>query len=396
MLVVKRRFRLPQLVAAVMLLPIAGCVVVPYPVSNETVQTDGVDTAGQVYVTVGPRELIDDVSRRIVKLNPNIELVDPLTFRDTAFPEGGWSLQELLESDRCTQVAEQLDMQYLVLLTPAVVETGEEEGFFFPLLIGAMAVSEDSTLNALIIDLRDRSVVSQLSASSSGRGRMLYYVIIIVAADPMTESAVIRGLSESIAETLAVESHFGSLRIAVLAAEASENIEGQPSASKLLSPEEIEKQSKRRLFEAKLNKEIGTYCPNADLGHADAQKHIGDLYYLGTHGIKRDLILAYVWYSLAAMGENKEATKQLQPLVDELSPHQADEAVRQLLDWKPGQCERDLNDAILESPIKESVSPKQPRFVLELYSRGKRLLKTVDFTEKGFYSCCNLPQQTGL
>lgn len=97
-----------------------------------------------------------------------------------------------------------------------------------------------------------------------------------------------------------------------------------------------------------LNKEIKAYCQSADSGQADAQKHIGDLYYLGIHGIKRDLILAYVWYSLAAMGENKEVTKQLQSLVDELSPHQVDEAVRKLLDWKPGQCERDLNNAISE------------------------------------------------
>jgi hypothetical protein len=45
--------------------------------------------AGQIYITVGPRELIDNVSKRIVKQNPNIEIVDPLTFRDTAFPAGG-------------------------------------------------------------------------------------------------------------------------------------------------------------------------------------------------------------------------------------------------------------------------------------------------------------------
>ena len=88
--------------------------------------------------------------------------------------------------------------------------------------------------------------------------------------------------------------------------------------------------------------------PEYASGQADAQKHIGDLYYLGIHGIKRDLILAYVWYSLAAMGENKEVNKQLQSLVDELSPRQVDEAVSKLLNWKPGQCERDLKNTIIE------------------------------------------------
>jgi hypothetical protein len=48
----------------------------------------------------------------------------------------------------------------------------------------------------------------------------------------------------------------------------------------------------------KLNKEIGTYCPNAELGHSDAQKKIGDLYYEGLPGLKKDYIQAYVWYSL--------------------------------------------------------------------------------------------------
>lgn len=346
-LVIKRRFRLAQLFSGVIFLLIAGCVVVPYPVSHETARVDEVEITDQIQVTVGPRELIEDVSSRIVKHNPNIELVDPLTFRDAAFPSGNWSLQELLKPENRTRVAEQLDIQYLVLLTSALVETGEEEGFLIPFL-GAMAVPEDSTLSALIIDLRDGSVITQLSATSSGKGRMLYYVIIIVAADPMTESAVISGLSKSIAETLAAKSHSGKLRIAILAAETPENIGGQPSATTTPSPEELEKQQKKHLFEARLNKEIGTSCPSADLGNADTQKHIGDLFYLGTYGIKRDLVLAYVWYSLAAMGENKEAAKQLNPLVDELSPHQTDEAVRQLLDWKPGQCERDLNNATLE------------------------------------------------
>jgi len=343
----KRRLRLAQLLSGMLLLPITGCVVVPYPVSHETALVDEFEINDQVHVTVGPRELIEEVSKHIVKHNPNIELVDPLLFRDTAFPSGNWSLQELMKPENRTRVAEQLDMQYLVLLTTVLVETGEEEGFLIPFL-GAMAVPEDSTLSALIIDLRQGSIVTQLSATSSGKGRMLYYVIIIVAADPMTESAVISGLSESIAETLAAESHSGRLRIAILAAETSENTGEQTSAATLLSPEELEKQSKKRLFEAKLNNEIGTYCPRADMGDADAQKHIGDLFYHGIYGIKRDLILAYVWYSLAAMGENKEVTKQLQSLVDELSPHQADEAVRQLVNWEPGQCERELNNAILE------------------------------------------------
>jgi hypothetical protein len=96
----------------------------------------------------------------------------------------------------------------------------------------------------------------------------------------------------------------------------------------------------------RLNKEIRTDCSNADSGNADAQKHIGDLYHFGTDEINIDLIRAYVWYSLAATGGNIEATRQLSLLVDALSPDQSDEALRQLLYWKPGQCERDLKQVI--------------------------------------------------
>jgi len=96
----------------------------------------------------------------------------------------------------------------------------------------------------------------------------------------------------------------------------------------------------------RLNKEIGSYCPNADQGHADAQKHIGDLYYFGTDEINIDLIRAHVWYSLAAKSGNKEASELLDHLVKELSPQQLSKAQIQLDEWKPGQCQRDLMEAI--------------------------------------------------
>jgi hypothetical protein len=164
---------------------------------------------------------------------------------------------------------------------------------------------------------------------------MLYYVIFVVASDPMTESAVIGGLSESIAETLAAESHSGRLRIAVLAGEALVKTNVQPSLSVQLSGAEWN-----------LYKDIGTHCPNADLGHADAQTYVGDLHYLGAYGLEKNLIQAYVWYSLAAKNGYSYATKQLEKVVIELSPEQLVEAQHRLEQWQPGQCERDLMGAI--------------------------------------------------
>jgi hypothetical protein len=91
-----------------------------------------------------------------------------------------------------------------------------------------------------------------------------------------------------------------------------------------------------------LKKDIRTYCPNAELGHADAQAYIGDLHYLGAYGIERNVIQAFVWYSLASTNGNAYATVQLEKIVDQLSPEQLVVAQHQLEQWEPGQCENDL------------------------------------------------------
>lgn len=211
-----------SLLAGPLALLLAGCVVVPYPVTPEIRRIDDVEIIDPVLVTIGPRRLIDAVSESIVKHHADVELVDPLLVRDTAFPDGGWSLQELLQSGRCKAVAEQLDVQYLVLVAPAKLERGEEKGVFIPLAFGAMKASEKSTLSSVIVDLGNGSLLCQVQAEASGHERLLYYVIYIVAADPRTEAAVIEGLGKTIAETLASHRPGERLRIAVLAAEGSE------------------------------------------------------------------------------------------------------------------------------------------------------------------------------
>jgi hypothetical protein len=119
-------------------------------------------------------------------------------------------------------VAEQLDVQYLVLVAPAKLERGKEKGVFIPLVFGAMKASETSTLSAVILDLGKGSLLCQVQAEASGHERLLYYVIYIVAADPRTEAAVIEGLGKTIAETLASHRPGERLRIGVLAAEGAD------------------------------------------------------------------------------------------------------------------------------------------------------------------------------
>ena len=88
--IVDRRIRKLFLIfLALVSLSLAGCIIVPYPVSSEDARVDEVQIAGEVYVTVGPRKLLEEVSKKITEHNHNIEIVDPLEFRDTAFPVGG-------------------------------------------------------------------------------------------------------------------------------------------------------------------------------------------------------------------------------------------------------------------------------------------------------------------
>jgi TPR repeat protein len=85
-----------------------------------------------------------------------------------------------------------------------------------------------------------------------------------------------------------------------------------------------------------------TYCPNADLGHTDAQRYIADIYYEGALGHAADPVRAWVWYSLAAQNGDVQAADQLARVSTELTPEQIDEAKRQLALWKPGQCMQEL------------------------------------------------------
>jgi hypothetical protein len=89
-------------------------------------------------------------------------------------------------------------------------------------------------------------------------------------------------------------------------------------------------------------KQAGIYCPNADLGHADAQVQIGDIFYHGRYNLKVDLVRACVWYRLAARNGDPQASEQVSRITTELTSEQLEEAKQQLANWQPGQCMQEL------------------------------------------------------
>lgn len=92
----------------------------------------------------------------------------------------------------------------------------------------------------------------------------------------------------------------------------------------------------------KLRVEVGAYCPNADLGHSDAQKRIADIYSYGLYNVKKDMQRAYVWYSLATNGGDSDAEIRLAVVTSKLTQDQLIEADHLLEQWEPGQCKKDL------------------------------------------------------
>lgn len=120
-----------------------------------------------------------------------------------------------------------------------------------------------------------------------------------------------------------------------------------------LTIDELEKLAQAGDAEAQLQlywnsfgpKPIIWLCRAADQGHPEAQYHLGDLYWFGETQLIKDRIKSYKWYQLAsnslprARSSAKTATRALS--ADELLL-----AERLLIQWKPGQCEAEIDKYI--------------------------------------------------
>lgn len=207
----------------------AGCVIIPYPVAPDIERIEEVRLAADVVVSAAPRRLLEGVSERLEKANDELTVVDPIAFRDAAFPEGGWRVDDLLQPGRCQAVAKELDVRFLVLIGGGAVRARDEMGIMAPLMmpLGAMTMGETSVLSAVVVDLESGETACRVRSQAEGTGAMFAWVMAVVAIAPMTGSAAERGLARAITDAIADEGVHGPMRVAVLAAEAS----GDPFAS---------------------------------------------------------------------------------------------------------------------------------------------------------------------
>jgi hypothetical protein len=356
-----------------MILSTAGCgVAVPTRPAVEVVRSQPIEIDEDAVISLGPRRLLESLSKEITDEYPDIEIIDALLFRDTAFPEGGWKLASLFEPGVSRQVSAKLDVDYLVLAGELKTEEGEEQGFLVPLLAGAMSIESASTISAVIMDLRAGALVSRLECKARGTTRMLYYVIFIAGSGPMLESGVTEGLAAEIGKVITELSPPGRHRVAVLsleypgktgmttaetgngavpdAAVRSEiyahrsdqelRAAGQKGTEACRGEPDLQLQRYFSLVETDPTAAHRLLCKSADQGHPEARYRLALLFEHGEEGFARDPVQAYMWYVLAGESGKYWGGKHALRLKQEvLSPEQLAEARQAVQAWRPGQCE---------------------------------------------------------
>ena len=197
----------------------ASCVPIETTVAPEVSIQQNVQVPETIRVTVGPRRLIEDISKRILHLDATIEFADPLDVRDTMFPDGGWFLSELMLSTRCTRVHSELGIDFVVLLGTLEYQDNIQ-GHYMPGAFGAMSGPESSSFGAYILDMARNRLACTIEADARGEQKLGMIGFYGYFVDPQTEEAVLDGVANAIVNTVGEESGNNAVRIAVLAAEA--------------------------------------------------------------------------------------------------------------------------------------------------------------------------------
>ena len=77
------------------------------------------------------------------------------------------------------------------------------------------------------------------------------------------------------------------------------------------------------------------YLRSAMKGHAGAQSGVGWYYEVGLGMPAPDLVRAYMWYTLSAIGGDPDAAMSLEEVVKKMTPQQIEHAHILIADYKP-------------------------------------------------------------
>jgi hypothetical protein len=186
---------------------------------TEVTRDERVTVSVDMLITVGPRRLIELLAKQIAATAPELEPIDAILFRDTAFPEGGWRLQELLAPAQRTSIVQQLQVDYLILVTPLDYSVGDETGFFVPLVAGAQSAAHKASLSATIYDMNTGTALCRIDATAKGQERVFSYIIIFTGITPHVVKPALTAMAKDVVQTIRTANQKPRMRIAILAAE---------------------------------------------------------------------------------------------------------------------------------------------------------------------------------
>lgn len=200
---------------------LTGCALTaPVAGKPEITRQDNMPLADNTLVTVGPRRLLELLANQMAAADPGMQPVDPLQFRDTAFPEGGWRLRELLEPDQRARIVQTLQVDYLILVSPLVYKVGDENGFFIPLVAGAQSAAHKSSVSATLYDLKSGAALCRIDSTATAQERVFSYVILFTGTTPHVVKPALDALVKTLVQTIQAAAPYHRTRMAILAAES--------------------------------------------------------------------------------------------------------------------------------------------------------------------------------
>jgi hypothetical protein len=212
---------LASLAAAVLLVSLAGCLVIPYRPAAVTAPPNPAHAPdATVLLSFGPRQDLDEYREGLARACERCTFVHGLAARDALFPEGGWSFAELL-SPAAAARRPASGADFLVVVEPERAECAYSWGevVWYLIFVGLEYERPRVTATAELVDLRSGAVLERSSSTAEGGsfGIGLVYGL-FVAAD--SQASARNAVLERIAAALVAAAPTGPIRVAVLAAES--------------------------------------------------------------------------------------------------------------------------------------------------------------------------------
>jgi hypothetical protein len=248
------------------------------------------------------------------------------------------NLKELFE-EPYSRALETLDMDFIVVAYHQLIDVENAAMELF--IVGLIGDADLETSSAVVIDMKNKRLIDAVEVNGWHKKVFAhFYVVIPLAKIEHPAEDICQMVGRQAAEVMSQSlTRNKVIRIGVVAAAENPYPIIAPDKERACSGAEC---MRDRGNTVGIAKEAGTYCPNADLGHADAQLYIGDIYKYGKYAKIVDPVRAWVWYSLASQNGDEKAKRRVSRLTDELTPEQLEEAKRQLTAWMPGQCIEEL------------------------------------------------------